>query len=359
MKKYTGVLAATLLVIIAAAFTSKKTAPSEVWKVTTIAGWEEDNKTMDGTGPKAHFTWEMGSCAIDAADNLYVIDQINLRKMDTDTKVTSLFGLGAMDEKYYDLNLKELPGKDGVCLDKHGNIYVASSKDHAIYKIYPDKKVELYAGAEGYKGTDDGNRLQAEFTYPRRLCIDKAGNIYVTTDYSVRKITADGKVTTLAGKPAQADFKPGLGKEASLREIKAIAVDSKGNVYIPQNNNNGGGSCIAKISPAGVVSVFVGDINQGEKEGVSPDGTGKAARFMQINALTVDKDDNLIIGEISRVRKATPAGVVTTLAGNKTKEWRDAVGTKAMFRSIGGLSVDSKGNILVSDQFCIRKMEKQ
>ena len=153
----------------------------EKWNVTTIAGWEEDNKTMDGIGTKAHFTWEMGSCAIDAADNLYVIDQINLRKIDTDTKVTSLFGLGAMDEKYYDLKLKELPGNDGVCIDKEGNIYVASNKDHALYKIYPDKKVELFAGAEGYKGTDDGNRLEAEFTYPRRLCIDKTGNIYVTT----------------------------------------------------------------------------------------------------------------------------------------------------------------------------------
>ena len=65
----------------------------EKWNVTTIAGWEEDNKTMDGIGTKAHFTWEMGSCAIDAADNLYVIDQINLRKIDTDTKITSLFGL--------------------------------------------------------------------------------------------------------------------------------------------------------------------------------------------------------------------------------------------------------------------------
>ena len=101
------------------------------------------------------------------------------------------------------------------------------------------------------------------------------------------------------------------------------------------------------------------DINQWEKEGVSPDGIGKAARFMQINALTVDKNDNLLIGEKSRVRKVTPAGEVTTLAGNKTSDWRDAVGAKAMFRNIGGLCIDSKGNILVSDQFCIRKMVKQ
>ncbi len=359
MKKYISSFATILILSITAAFTVEKYSQTESWKVTTIAGWEEDNKTMDGTGQKAHFTWEMGSCAVDAFDNLYVIDQINLRKVDADTKVTSLFGLGAMDENYYDLNLKELPGKDGVCVDKDGNIYVASNKDHAIYKIYPDKKVELYAGSEGYKGTDDGNRLEAEFTYPRRLCIDNAGNLYVTTDYSVRKISAAGKVTTMAGKAIQADFKVGLGKEATLREIKAIAVDSKGNVYIPQNNNNGGGSCIAKISPAGVVSVFVGDINQMEKEGVSPDGSGKAARFMRINALAVDKDDNLIIGENTRVRKATPAGLVTTLAGNKTSDWRDATGTKAMFRNIGGLCVNSKGNILVSDQYCIRKMEKQ
>ena len=80
---------------------------------------------------------------------------------------------------------------------------------------------------------------------------------------------------------------------------------------------------------------------------------------MRINALAVDKDDNLIIGENTRIRKATPNGIVTTIAGNETEDFRDAVGTKAMFRYVAGRSIDNMGNIFVSDRFCIRKIAKQ
>lgn len=330
----------------------------ETWNVTTIAGWEEDNKTMDGQGQKAHFTWRMGSSAIDINDNYYVIDEVCLRKMDINLNVSTLFGSGAMDGDYNALDIGPLVGQDGICIDKNGNIYVSSCRDHAIYRIKPDKTVELYAGKEGYKGKNDGNRLEAEFYGPTGLCFDNSGNMYVADTYngSVRKIGIDGKVTTLAGNGEIGDFKPGLGKDAQFGEVRAIAVDSKGNVFVSQNG--GRGTCVARISPTGVVSNFVGDIDAILPSGNSHDGVGKAARFMRINALVVDKDDNLIIGETNRVRKVSQDGLVTTLAGSIDKDWRDDVGTKAGFRNITGLSIDSKGNIFVSDQFCVRKMTK-
>lgn len=356
MKKKPILLLATAALLSAFAF--KKTLPAETWNVTTIAGWEEDGKNIDGPGQKAHFSGSVGPSAIDANDNLYVIDEIVLRKMDTETNVTSLFGIGAMDDKYNDLGLAELPGQDGVCVDSENNIYLASGRNHCIYKITPDKKVERFAGEEGYKGKDDGNKLEAGFYNPTGICIDKQGNIYVadTYNFTIRKISPAGKVTTIAGSGSNGDFKPGSGKGATIREPRYIAVDSKGTIYVAQNG--GRGNCIAKITPAGLVSNFVGDYDGLRPEGTN-DGTGKAAKFMRINALAVDKNDNLIIGENTRVRKATPAGVVTTLAGNETEDFRDAVGTKAMFRYVAGLSVDSKGNIYVSDRFCIRKMTKQ
>jgi len=352
------ILSIIISVFIISAFTKKQKPPVETWSVTTIAGYSDKNSSIDGKGQKACFTWELNNSALDANDNLYVIDQINLRKIDGETNVTTLFGSGVYDVDGNSLDVQPIPGKDGICTDKDNNLYLASNFGNMIYRIKPDKTVEPFAGDDGYKGKDDGDRLQAGFYGPTALCIDKAGNIYVADSYNslVRKISTTGKVTTIAGNGQIGDFTTGTGKAAQFLEFRAIAVDSKGNIYIPQN---GRGSCVAKISPAGVVTNFVGDIDALTPTGTNHDATGKAARFMRINALAVDKDDNLIIGENTRVRKATPAGVVTTLAGSEEESWRDAAGAKARFNKVGGLSIDSKGNIYVSDQYCIRKMVKQ
>lgn len=347
-----------LAVAIAALSSFHRRPLPETWNVTTVAGWEDRNTVMDGRGLKAMFTWQVGNTAFDASDNLYIIDQVCLRQMDPQTNVTTLFGMGAMNADGGSLEVQPSPGTDGICIDKENNIYVSNRGTHMIYKIKPDHSFEPYAGDDGYKGKDDGNRLEAGFNGPTALCIDKAGNIYVADTYNslVRKIAKDGKVTTLAGNGQIGDFKPGTGKAAQFSEMRTIAVDSKGNVYVGQN---GRGSCVAKITPAGVVTSFAGDIDALLPSGASHDGTGKAARFKPITALAVDKDDNLLIADRSRIRKATPAGVVTTLAGGEQEEFRDAAGAKARFTLIGGISIDSKGAIYISDQYCIRKMEKQ
>lgn len=331
--------------------------PAENWNVTTIAGWEDRNQVIDGQGHKAFFTWQVNNSAFDSEGNLFIIDQICLRKMDPAFNVTTLFGVGAMDAEGNSLSIPAISGSDGICIDADNNIYLSNRGTHMIYRVKPDRTVEPFAGDDGYKGKDDGDRLQAGFNGPTALCIDKAGNIYVADRYNsmVRKISKEGKVTTLAGNGQIGDFKPGAGKAAQFAEMGSIAVDSKGNVYVGQN---GRGSCIAKISPAGVVTNFVGDIDALLQTGANHDGTGKAARFTQVRALTVDKSDNLIVGDRTRVRKVTPAGIVTTLAGGEEETWRDAAGAKARFTLIGGVSVDAKGDIYVSDQYCIRKLTR-
>ncbi|MBK7290516.1 MAG: SMP-30/gluconolactonase/LRE family protein [Chitinophagaceae bacterium] len=354
MKQQSTIVAIAILAFGMGTFNQ---AIAQTWKVTTIAGSDEGNRVMDGQGNKAQFAKPSYS-AIDANNNLYLIDETCVRKVDTAGNVISLFGMGAEDQNHSRINIPESPGQDGIWVTKSGNLYVSSGRSHAVYKITPDKKVELFAGEEGFKGKEDGNRMQASFYNPTALCMDKAGNMYIADAYNgmVRKLDVNGNVKTMAGNGNTSDFKPGLSRDAQFGQVRAIAVDSKGNVYVAVNG--GRGNCVAKINPQGVVSSFVGDYDGLRPPGTN-DGTGKTARFMRINALAIDKDDNLIIGENTRVRKATPSGVVTTLAGNETEDFRDAIGSKAMFRIIRGLSIDSNGNILVSDGTCIRKMEKQ
>lgn len=360
MKKKIFVLP-LFVVLLFLAFTNKPYG--EAWKVSTIAGLELDGKIIDGQGQKAHFTWSTGNTAIDANDNLYIIDKNCLRRVDAAAKVTSLLGEGAMDENSNDLKLSPLPGNSGICIDKENNLYVSNETGHIIYKINPDGKSEIFAGQDNrIQGNNDGNKLEAGFNTPTAICFDDAGNMYVadTYNYSVRKISTDGKVTTIITAARSGIYMKGFSadnKDLKLKEFRAIAVDSKGNVYIPQTHI---GNAVVKISPAGETSIFAGNVNEPTYSGTAYDGVGAAAKFLPIQTLAIDNDDNLIVGEGGRVRKITPDAVVTTLAGKEgVTDWADGIGAKARFNSINGISINSKGDILVSDKYCIRKLVKQ
>ncbi|MFT3980056.1 MAG: SMP-30/gluconolactonase/LRE family protein [Ferruginibacter sp.] len=355
MMKYALLIVFVLLITIATAFTKHKRMSQVIWKVTTVAGGAKANKATDGTGLQSRFTGFMGNCTVDFADELYVIDNSTLRKMDTGGIVTSLMDIQEIQNKNEVSNYKFIPGEGGICIDKEGNIYVSNKKDAAIYKIKKGETAELYAGNRDGKSGELLHRLSAEITNPNAICLDKAGNMYVANDYSIQKISVAGLVTTLAGESTKGIFRPGLGKAATFSKIKCIAVDRKANIYVGQYASSG---CIAKISPQGEVSNFVGHFID-TKIDENPDGTGREARFMKIQALAFDEYDNLIVGETTRIRKVSPEGNVITIAGSKISDWKDGLGTEAMFNNIGGLCVDSKGNILVSDQFCIRKMTMQ
>lgn len=327
---------------------------AETWNVSTVCGANDTGHKIDGSKDKACFTDHIGHCATDPQGNLFVVDESCVRKVNTDGSVQSWFGSMISDENGNSIQLPKLNNPKGICIDKDGVLYM--SVGNTIQQIRSNKDVTLYAGNKDYEGKDDGVGDQAEFNNPHGLCIDKSGNIYVADadNRAIRKIAAGTKaVTTIAGGTRDGSFKPGTGKAAQFFPFRSIAVDSKGNLYVPQNGNRG--SAIAKITPAGAVSILAGDL---EFLGAPNDGTGKAAHFARLTSVAVDAQDNIIVGEQYRVRKITPAGVVTTLAGGTEPQWRDAAGEKARFGMIGGLAVDGTGAIFATDLYCIRKLSK-
>lgn len=199
-----------------------------------------------------------------------------------------------------------------------------------------------YAGT-GTAGLVNGAKASARFGSPEGLAIDASGNIYIADKNNnvIRKITSAGTVSTFAG-TGVAGFADGAGSTAKFNGPWKVAVDASGNVYVADRDN----FKIRKITPAGMVSTLAGSTSG------YADGTGSAAKFMQPLDVAIDPSGNVIVADNTshRIRKITAAGVVTTIAGNGTAGYTNGTGTAAQFKNPSGVDVDASGNIYVADR---------
>lgn len=233
----------------------------------------------------------------------------------------------------------------GVAVDNAGNIYVADSQNYRVRKITPDGGVTTFAGST--YGTSDGTGTTAQFFAITDVAIDVAGNIFVSDLNRIRKITPTGVVSTIAGSIGAGGFVNGTGTAAKFNNLQSIALDATGNIYVADRDNDR----IRKITPAGVVTTFAGSTAGFQ------DGTGTSAKFSYPCGVTVDTNGNVYVADTwnDRIRKITPTGVVTTLAGS-TNGYIDATGTAAKFQSPSSVTADTAGNIFVADYNRIRKI---
>jgi len=248
----------------------------------------------------------------------------------------------------------------GVAVDSEGNVYVAEYGNHRIRKITPQGVVTTLAGST--QGFQDGTGTSAQFSNPYGLAIDSSGNLYVADSFNnrIRKMTPQGVVTTLAGSGTaghrdgpgiEPDPDPDTDTGARFQNPCGVAVDSEGNVYVAEYGNHR----IRKMTPQGVVTTLAGS-TQGFQ-----DGTGTSAQFNNPYGVAIDSSGNLYVADSfnNRIRKITSAGVVTTLAGSGTAGHNDGTGTSAQFSNPYGVTVDAAGNLYVADSFNnrIRKIE--
>lgn len=170
-----------------------------------------------------------------------------------------------------------------------GTLYVPDSGNHTIKQITTDGTVSLYAGATGVGGTTDGARLSARFGTPHSVAHAPDGTLYVADadNHRIRKIAADGTVSTLAG--SSQGHADGRGAAAKFYRPQALAVDPVGNVYVADTQN----SVIRKVSRHGDVSTFAG------KAGVTgnTNGAGPDARFNKPAGIAVDSTGVIYVGD--------------------------------------------------------------
>jgi sugar lactone lactonase YvrE len=223
-----------------------------------------------------------------------------------------------------------------------GNLFVVESGNNAVRKITASAVVTILAGS-GTWGSTNGSGLAASFHYPYGIAADASGNLYVGDSFNnkIRKITPAGAVTNFAGS-GTAGATNGSSLTAKFDGPQGTAVDAAGNVYVADGNNH----LIRKITPTGVVTTVAGSGVAG-----SADGVGTAASFSYPSAVALDAAGNIYVADFNnnKIRHITTAGIVTTLAGTGGYTSVDGPGSIATFNLPSGICVDAAGNVYVAD----------
>ncbi len=245
-----------------------------------------------------------------------------------------------------------------IAADGSGNLYVADSYNHTIRKITAAGEVTTLAGMAGTWGSTNGIGSTARFKGPQGMALDGSGNLYVTDlfNHTLRKIVlSTGEVTTLAGTVGTSGSADGTGTAASFNYPAGLAADGSGNLYMADSSNQ----TIRKIVlSTGEVTTLAGTILSSG----STNGIGTAARFNNPMGLAFDGSGNLYVtdqGSQTLRKIVLSTGEVTTLAGTAgVAGSTDGTGTAARFDTPQGIMFDGSGNLYVADQFnhTIRKI---
>ena len=335
--------------------------------VTTLAGSVVAcGSGQDGTGSAAHICSPKAG-AVDSAGNYFWSDNSpsspsRIREVTPGGVVTTVAGVltpfaGVLDGA---TNIAEFSQSSGTAVTSNGDVYVGDTQNCVIRKI-SGGLVSTLAGVPSVGGDfgtcdvpgyeKDGTTSTATFDNPDEVVFDKAGNLFVSSflGCTIRKITPGGVVSTVAGSYHNCGEVDGVGTSAQISNPAGMAFDSVGNLFIADEGAN---ACtIRKMTPAGVVSTLAG---QAGNCGLGVDGTGSSAVFNVPSWIAIDSNDNLFVTDWLNhsIREITPDGVVTTVAGTLGKSGAsNGTGDGALFTRPDGIAVDSSNNIIISDRY--------
>jgi len=324
-----------------------KEAPQIIYEkgcqVSTIAGTGEKG-LKDGPALSALFykpirLSQKSDGTIVAAD----IYNNAIRTLDPNGTVTTICGTGELGSTDGPAKSALLSHPHAVAVGLDGSVYIGEASGRKLRVIDLSGNLLTLAGS-GEKGYQDGKGKEALFNTILSVTVDRDGNVLACdiANNRIRKITTDGRVTTIAGTGAWG-YKDGKASEAEFLMPMDLCVDKKGNMYIADIGNH----CIRKIDSKNMVTTIAG------KAGIVGyvDGEGNNALFYQPHGIAVNEKGEIFVADMLNhaIRKITPEGFVTTLAGTREIGFKDGEGKDSRFNRPGGVMVYRDGSIIVAD----------
>ncbi len=358
MKKLLLTLVVAVLAWLGVGTAQADTSIYEPYCFTNLAGLAGSSGSVNGTGIAAQFNQPWG-VAVDSAGNTYVADTLNhtIRKITAAGVVTLLAGSpGTAGFINGPAGTAQFSRPTGVAVNAAGTIvYVADYNNHCLRQI-SGGNVSTLAGS-GTAGTADGTGLAAEFRNPFGVALNNAGTMAYVSDQNnqtIRAITVPGGVvTTLAGAANAGGYVDGVNSVARFNTPRGIAVDAGGNVYVADSGN----FLVRKITAGGFVTTLAGALftagfNDGLASGSRFSTLAPISPFGGPTGVAVDSAGNVYVTDQGNdiLRKITPGGTVTTLAGAVgIAGTADGTGLAARFNNPAGVAVDVTGRLYVAD----------
>ncbi len=341
------------LAIVVAALCSSTIADAQ--KIRTIAGTPDSNG-YSGDGAMAIHAMLGGSWGIaaDANGNIFIADDdMNvIRKIQPSGEISTIAGMAypGFSGDGGPATAAHLNYPSGLALDGHGNLYVADNGNYVIRKIDAAGVITTVAGTGvwGYSG-DGGLAVSARLNGCVGLAFDRAGNMYIADGNTrIRKVTPAGYISTVAGGSMWGfSGDGGRATEAALSGPCGVSVDTMGNIYFSDQLNN----VIRKVSVSGIITTIAGTTSGGYG---GDNGPATRARLNTPGGVFADNSGNVFFADEgnNRVRKISPDGTITTVAGNGTYDFAgdEGLAINAALRFPSALCMNAAGNMFITDR---------
>ena len=332
-----------------------KVAPSGVISIAAgngLARYSGDGGLAVGASLSSAGTDVPSGLAVDSAGNLYIADQSNnaIRRVDTNGIITTVAGTGAggFSGDGGPATKATLAQPSGITVDSSGNLYIADTDNYRIRMVTANGIISTLAGngTSAYSG-DGGPAVQAALHQPTGVALDAAGNVYVAdlNNCVIRKIAPSGIITTVAGTGVRGfSGDGGPATKAMLSTVADVKLDSAGNLYISDYNNQR----IRRVDTGGIITTIAGT---GQTGFFGDGGPATAAQFNGLSELAIDSTGAILVADTdnNRIRRIVPGGAIGTIAGQTLSIGDGGPSTLARLTAPGNTAIDAAGNLYIAD----------